>query len=58
MSTMATARSKITGGVKMEKLRLGRTVLMATRVGFGGIPIHRLAEADAIEVVRKVLFPF
>jgi len=28
---------------------------MATRVGFGGIPIQRLPEADAIEVVRRVL---
>jgi uncharacterized protein len=39
----------------MEKLRLGRTGLMVTRVGFGGIPIQRLDEAAAIEVVRGVL---
>lgn len=37
----------------MEKIRLGRTNLMVTRVGFGGIPIQRLAENEAIDVVNR-----
>ena len=37
----------------MEKIRLGRTNLMVTRVGFGGIPIQRLIENEAIDVVKK-----
>ncbi len=39
----------------MEKIRLGRTNLMVSRLGFGGIPIQRVAEDDAIAVVRKCL---
>ena len=39
----------------MEKLRLGRTGLMVTRIGFGGIPIQRLDEVDAVNVVSAVL---
>jgi len=37
----------------VEKIRLGKTDLMVTRLGFGGIPIQRLSEEDAITVVRK-----
>ena len=37
----------------MEKTRLGRTNMMVTRLGFGGIPIQRLSEEDAVAVVRK-----
>ncbi|MFC2033601.1 aldo/keto reductase [Chloroflexota bacterium] len=37
----------------MEKVRLGRTELMVSRVGFGGIPIQRLSEKDAVEVVSR-----
>ena len=37
----------------MEKIRLGRTNLMVTRVGFGGIPIQRLSEAEAVTLVRS-----
>ena len=36
----------------MEKTRLGRTNMMVTRLGFGGIPIQRLSEEDAVAVVR------
>ena len=36
----------------MEKIRLGKTGMMVTRIGFGGIPIQRLAEDDAVAVVR------
>ncbi|MGD1118237.1 MAG: aldo/keto reductase [Dehalococcoidales bacterium] len=39
----------------MEKIRLGKTGLIVTRLGFGGIPIQRLNEADAVAVVRKCL---
>jgi len=36
----------------MEKIRLGRTNMMVTKVGFGGIPIQRLNEDEAIAVVK------
>ncbi len=39
----------------MEKIRLGRTDMMVTRLGFGGIPIQRLDEDDAVAVVKKCL---
>ncbi len=39
----------------MEKIRLGKTGMMVTRLGFGGIPIQRLNEADAVKVVQKCL---
>jgi uncharacterized protein len=37
----------------LEKIRLGKTGLMVTRIGFGGIPIQRLSENDAVKVVRR-----
>ena len=39
----------------MEKIRLGKTDMMVTRLGFGGIPIQRLSEDDAVAVVRRCL---
>jgi predicted aldo/keto reductase-like oxidoreductase len=39
----------------MEKIRLGKTEMMVTRLGFGGIPIQRLSEDDAVAVVRRCL---
>jgi hypothetical protein len=39
----------------LEKIKLGKTGMMVTRLGFGGIPIQRLSEADAVAVVRKCL---
>jgi predicted aldo/keto reductase-like oxidoreductase len=39
----------------MEKIRLGKTGMMATRLGFGGIPIQRLSEDDAVRVVKRCL---
>jgi len=39
----------------MEKIRLGKTGMMVTRLGFGGIPIQRLNESDAVAVVKKCL---
>ena len=39
----------------MEKIRLGRTNLMVSKLGFGGIPIQRVSEDEAIAVVRRCL---
>jgi len=39
----------------MKTIRLGKTGLEVSRVGFGGIPIMRLAEDEAIEVVQRCL---
>ncbi len=39
----------------MEKIRLGKTNLMCSRIGFGGIPIQRVSEEEAIAVVRHCL---
>ena len=39
----------------MEKLILNRTGLAVTRVGFGGIPIQRLPEEEAVAVVKGCL---
>jgi predicted aldo/keto reductase-like oxidoreductase len=39
----------------MEKIKLGKSELMVSQVGFGGIPIQRLSEAEAVRVVRHCL---
>ncbi|MBN1856454.1 MAG: aldo/keto reductase [Dehalococcoidia bacterium] len=39
----------------METIRLGKTGLMVSRVGFGAIPIQRLDADDAIAVVKRCL---
>jgi uncharacterized protein len=39
----------------MEKIRLGKTGMMVTRLGFGGIPIQRLSEDDAVTVIKRCL---
>jgi predicted aldo/keto reductase-like oxidoreductase len=39
----------------MEKIRLGRTGMMVSRLGFGGIPIQRLTEDEAVAVVRRAI---
>jgi predicted aldo/keto reductase-like oxidoreductase len=36
----------------METVRLGRTGLEVSRVGFGGIPIQRVTEQEAVQVVQ------
>ena len=37
----------------MKERRLGRTDIKVRRVGFGGIPIQRVSESEAIKVVRR-----
>jgi predicted aldo/keto reductase-like oxidoreductase len=39
----------------MEKIRLGRTEMIVTKLGFGGIPIQRVSEEEAVAVVKKCL---
>jgi predicted aldo/keto reductase-like oxidoreductase len=39
----------------VRQIRLGRTELTVSAVGFGGIPIQRLAEQEAVDVVRRCL---
>lgn len=39
----------------MKQMILGKTGIEAVRLGFGGIPIQRVSEGEAIEVVRYAL---
>ena len=39
----------------MEKIRLGRTEMMVSKLGFGSIPIQRVSEDEAVAVVRRCL---
>lgn len=39
----------------MKQIRLGRTELKVSRIGFGGIPIQRLTEEQAVAVVKRCL---
>ncbi len=39
----------------MEKIRLGRTGMMVSKLGFGGIPIQRVSEDNAVAVVKRCL---
>ena len=39
----------------MEKIRLGKTNMMVTRLGFGAIPIQRLSDQDAMAVISRCL---
>jgi len=39
----------------MDKMRLGKTGLMVTRLGFGGIPIQRLTQDEAVKIVQRCL---
>jgi predicted aldo/keto reductase-like oxidoreductase len=39
----------------MDKVRLGRTGLVVTRMGWGGIPIQRVGEQEAVSVIRAVV---
>jgi uncharacterized protein len=39
----------------MEKGRLGRTNLIVTKMGWGGIPVQRVGEHEAVSVIRAVV---
>lgn len=39
----------------MKKVRLGRTGLSVTQLGWGGIPIQRVSQEEAVAVVRAVV---
>ena len=39
----------------MKSVRLGKTGLRVSRIGFGGIPIQRVTETEAIEVVQRCI---
>jgi predicted aldo/keto reductase-like oxidoreductase len=39
----------------MEKVRLGRTNLIVTKLGWGGIPIQRVSEQEGVSVIRAVV---
>jgi hypothetical protein len=50
MNKRASGRS-----ILLKKVRLGKSGLMVTEVGFGGIPIQRLSEEGAVEVVQRCI---
>src|SRR4030043_212387 len=39
----------------MEKVRLGKTNLIVTKLGWGGIPIQRVGEREAVSVIRAAI---
>ena len=39
----------------MQRVRLGKTNLEVSRIAFGGIPIQRLTEAEAVGVVQHCI---
>ena len=39
----------------MEKVRLGKTDLTVTRLGWGGIPVQRVNESEGVSVIRAVI---
>ena len=39
----------------MEKVRLGKTNLLVTRLGWGGIPIQRVDEAEGVSVIKAAI---
>ena len=41
--------------MQMEKVRLGRTNLIVTKLGWGGIPIQRVGEREAVSVIQTAI---
>ncbi len=39
----------------MQKVRLGKSRMEVTKIGFGGIPIQRLSEQQAVKVIRRAI---
>ena len=39
----------------MDRVRLGKSEMVVAKVGFGGIPIQRLAKEEAVAVIRRAL---
>ncbi len=39
----------------MERIRLGKTNMMVSRLGFGSVPIQRLSEDEAVAIIRRCL---
>lgn len=53
--TLLTGGGKRMAEVTIEKVRLGKTNLVVTRLGWGGIPIQRVGEEEAVSVIRSVV---
>jgi predicted aldo/keto reductase-like oxidoreductase len=49
------AREIISREEWMEKVRLGRTNLFVTKLGWGGIPIQRVGEEEGVSVIRAAV---
>jgi len=39
----------------MKKITLGKSGLLVTKAGFGGIPIQRLKDDDAVSVIHRAI---
>ena len=39
----------------MEKVLLGKSGMEVSKIGFGGIPIMRIGEDEAVDVIRRAI---